>query len=178
MNGKTLMNYQRVLALAEAGLYYGKDDFDKERYQELKDISLDLISEISSSSVEKLENLFIEDEGYPTPKIDVRAYIQYNNKILLVEDSKTKEWALPGGYAEVGLSPKENIIKEVFEETGMNVTADHLLAVFDFIKWFSAVPLLMAHFKTILKRRIVDFSAYVIFQNYLNRERRTNSWKF
>ena len=50
MNGKTLMNYQRVLALAEAGLYYGKDDFDKERYQELKDISLDLISEISSSS--------------------------------------------------------------------------------------------------------------------------------
>ncbi|QOV20679.1 NUDIX hydrolase [Blautia liquoris] len=155
MNGKTLMNYQRVLALAEAGLYYGKDDFDKERYQELKDISLDLISEISSSSVEKLENLFIEDEGYPTPKIDVRAYIQYNNKILLVEDSKTKEWALPGGYAEVGLSPKENIIKEVFEETGMNVTADHLLAVFDTNKR-KDIPQIFQFYKMVFSCTIID----------------------
>ncbi len=123
--------YRRLLTIAEAGLLYGKDVFDKERYEELRTIALELLSGIGTETSAELFRLTEQNEGYPTPKIDVRAYIKQEDKVLLIEDKKTKEWALPGGFAEVGLSPKENIEKEVEEETGLIVTADKLLAVFD-----------------------------------------------
>lgn len=152
-----LQKYKRLLALAEAGLFYGNDEFDKERYQELKDIALDLLLNISDESLENLENLFDKNEGYPTPKIDVRAYIKWNNKVLLVEDIKTKEWSLPGGYAEIGSSPKENIVREVFEETGLNVTVDKLLAVFD-TDLREDLPQLFQYYKMIFSCTIVNGS--------------------
>lgn len=152
-----LKKYKRLLALAEAGLFYGKDEFDKERYQELKNITLDLLSNISNEPLERIENLFDKNEGYPTPKLDVRAYIKYNNKILLVEDIKSKEWSLPGGFAEIGLSPKENIFKEVFEETGLNVNVDKLLAVFD-TDLREDIPQLFQYYKMIFSCTIVNGS--------------------
>lgn len=152
-----LQKYKRLLALAEAGLFYGNDEFDKERYQELKDIALDLLLNISDESLENLENLFDKNEGYPTPKIDVRAYIKWNDKVLLVEDIKTKEWSLPGGYAEIGSSPKENIVREVFEETGLNVTVDKLLAVFD-TDLREDLPQLFQYYKMIFSCTIVNGS--------------------
>lgn len=126
-----LEHYRRLLSIAEAGLFYGKDLFDKERYEELQELSLKLISNLSNEPIKKLKNIVDSNEGYPTPKIDVRGYIKKNDKILLVEDAKTKKWAMPGGYAEVGLSPKENVIKEVLEETGLIVESCELIAVFD-----------------------------------------------
>lgn len=152
-----LQKYKRLLALAEAGLFYGNDEFDKERYQELKDIALDLLMNISDEPLENIENLFDKNEGYPTPKIDVRAYIKWNDKVLLVEDIKTKEWSLPGGYAETGSSPKENIIREVFEETGLNVTVDKLLAVFD-TDLREDIPQLFQYYKLIFSCTIVNGS--------------------
>lgn len=126
-----LEHYRRLLSIAEAGLFYGEDLFDKERYEELQELSLKLISSLSNEPIKKLKNIVDSNEGYPTPKIDVRGYIKKNDKILLVEDAKTKKWAMPGGYAEVGLSPKENVIKEVLEETGLIVESCELIAVFD-----------------------------------------------
>ncbi|SDQ09414.1 ADP-ribose pyrophosphatase YjhB, NUDIX family [Carnobacterium viridans] len=126
-----LEHYRRLLSIAEAGLFYGEDLFDKERYEELQELSLKLISNLSNEPIKKLKNIVDSNEGYPTPKIDVRGYIKKNDKILLVEDAKTKKWAMPGGYAEVGLSPKENVIKEVLEETGLIVESCELIAVFD-----------------------------------------------
>nr|WP_242542653.1 NUDIX hydrolase [Enterococcus sp. DIV1298c] len=123
--------YKRLLAIAEAGLFYGKDRFDEERYQELKSIALSLLSDGEKEIEEQLTFILEKNEGYPTPKVDVRAFIKQENKILLVEDHHTKEWALPGGFAEIGYSPKENIEKEVKEETGLTVRVDQLLAIFD-----------------------------------------------
>lgn len=160
MTSQLLNRYRRLLTLAEAGLFYGKDKFDKERYQELKEISLELLANISAEPLEELEKLFDKSEGYPTPKIDVRAFIKHKDKILLVEDTNTKEWSLPGGYAEVGFSPKENIIKEVFEETGMSVTVDKLLAVFD-TDLREDIPQLFQYYKLIFGCTIVSGS----FQN-------------
>ncbi|WP_270164493.1 NUDIX hydrolase N-terminal domain-containing protein [Paenibacillus sp. SYP-B4298] len=162
MTSQLLNRYRRLLTLAEAGLFYGKDEFDKERYQELKEISLELLANISAEPLEELEKLFDKSEGYPTPKIDVRAFIKHKDKILLVEDTNTKEWSLPGGYAEVGFSPKENIIKEVFEETGMSVTVDKLLAVFD-TDLREDIPQLFQYYKLIFGCTIVSGS----FQNNL-----------
>lgn len=157
MTIQVLKKYKRLLALAEAGLFYGKDKFDKERYQELKDIALDLLTNISDEPLENIEHLFDQNEGYPTPKIDVRACIKRNDKILLVEDIKTKEWSLPGGYAEIGSSPKENIVREVFEETGLNVTVDKLLAVFD-TNLREDIPQLFQYYKMIFSCTIINGS--------------------
>ena len=123
--------YQRLLAIADAGIYYGKDIYDQERYAEMKEIVLALMSQSTGESLHELKLMLDTNEGYPTPKVDVRALICQENKVLLVEDIHTKEWSLPGGYAEVGLSPKENVIKEVLEETGLVVAVDKLAAVFD-----------------------------------------------
>lgn len=126
-----LNDYRRLLAIAQAGLLYGKDVFDKERYEELQEISLKLLSEVGLETKEEWTSLIEAHEGYPTPKVDVRAWIKQDEKILLIEDTKTQEWSLPGGFAEVGLSPKENIRKEVKEETGLEVEVGQLLAIFD-----------------------------------------------
>ena len=123
--------YKRLLSIAEAGLYYGKDVYDKERYQEIKELALHLMSTVVDQDAAALTLLTEKNEGYPTPKSDVRALIQKDEKILLVEDSLTKEWSLPGGYAEIGLTPRENIKKEVLEETGLLVEVKELRAIFD-----------------------------------------------
>ncbi|MBF0014894.1 NUDIX hydrolase [Enterococcus casseliflavus] len=123
--------YKRLLSIAEAGLYYGKDVYDKERYQEIKELALHLMSTVVDQDAAALTILTEKNEGYPTPKVDVRALIQKDEKILLVEDSLTKEWSLPGGYAEIGLTPRENIKKEVLEETGLLVEVKELRAIFD-----------------------------------------------
>lgn len=140
--------YRRLLTIAEAGLLYGKDVFDKERYEELQTIALELLSGIGTETSTELFRLTEQNEGYPTPKIDVRAYIKQEDKVLLIEDKQTKEWALPGGFAEVGLSPKENIQKEVEEETGLIVTADKLLAIFD-TNLRKDVPQLFQYYKLV-----------------------------
>ncbi len=126
-----LEQYRRIRSIAQAGLYYGKDEFDQERYKELSNIAFSLINSISDETIESVQGIFALEEGYPTPKVDVRAFITKNDEILLVEDKWTKEWSLPGGYAEIGLTPKENIFKEVLEETGLTVHVDKLMAVFD-----------------------------------------------
>ena len=125
---KKLAQYKRLLALSQAGLYYGKDVFDKERFEEIRTISLELISEIGKETFEEIKALTTIGEGHPTPKVDVRAYIK-DGKVLLIEDKRTKEWSLPGGFAEIGLSPEENVRKEVYEETGLTVETTQLRAV-------------------------------------------------
>ncbi|MBM6614762.1 NUDIX hydrolase [Desemzia sp. RIT804] len=155
MTSNYLEQYRRLLSIAEAGIYYGKDVFDKERYEELKEISLKLIREVGNEPLEKLENIVASNEGYPTPKIDVRAYIKKGNKVLLVEDLPTKEWALPGGYAEVGLTPKESIIKEVMEETGLTVDECELVAVFD-TNLRKDIPQLFQYYKLVFYCTVTD----------------------
>lgn len=143
-----LNHYRRLLALADAGLFYGKDVFDKERYAEIRSISIELLSQLSDEPLETLSDIVSEHEGYPTPKVDVRAFIKKEEKILLVQDAQSNEWSLPGGYAEVGLSPKENIKKEVREETGFEVTVNQLLGIFD-TQLREDIPQLFQYYKLV-----------------------------
>lgn len=126
-----LATYKRILAIAENGLYYGRDVFDKERYDELKQLALQLISYLGNEPLTKLQAITAQDSGYQTPKMDVRAWITCHQQILLVKGKDTKQWALPGGYAEIGLSPVENCIKEVYEETGLHVSVVGMQGIFD-----------------------------------------------
>lgn len=142
-----LQSYQRILALAQAGLMYGKDVFDQERYQELYELATMLLAEVGETDVATIQEL-VADPGYPTPKVDVRGFITEGDKVLLVQDTASGRWSLPGGYAEIGVSPSQNVQKEVLEETGLTVTVAGLLAIFD-TNLRSDIPQLSQYYKLI-----------------------------
>ena len=117
-------------SLAQAGLTYGKDVYDRERYERIREISAEMIAHKSEIPVETVNDLFCNETGYQTPKLDTRAAIFQDGKILLVRENNGK-WSLPGGWVDVNVSVKENTIKEVKEEAGLDVTADRIIAVQD-----------------------------------------------
>ena len=117
-------------SIAQAGLYYGKDRFDRERYQRVREIAAQMLSHKTGISPEKVRDLFCCETGYQTPKLDTRAAIFQGETILLVQETDGR-WSLPGGWVDAGLSVKENTIKEVREEAGLTVTADRIIAVQD-----------------------------------------------
>ena len=117
-------------SLAQAGLTYGKDIYDKERYERIREISAEILSYKSDIPVDKVKELFCNEIGYQTPKLDTRAAIFEDDKILLVRENNGT-WSLPGGWVDVNVSVKENTIKEVKEESGLDVTADKIIAVQD-----------------------------------------------
>ena len=117
-------------SLAQAGLTYGKDVYDRERYERIREISAEMVAHMSEIPLEKVRDLFCNETGYQTPKIDTRAAIFEGEKILLVQENNGT-WALPGGWCDVNVSVGENTVKEVKEEAGLDVTADRIIAVQD-----------------------------------------------
>ncbi len=117
-------------SLAQAGLTYGKDVYDKERYERIREISAEILSHMSDIPTETVKTLFCNETGYQTPKIDTRAAIFKENKILLVHENNGT-WSLPGGWCDVNVSVKENTIKEVKEEAGLDVETERIIAVQD-----------------------------------------------
>lgn len=117
-------------ALAQAGLFYSKDRYELERYQRIREISAEMVSHQSDIPLEKVTDLFCSDVGYQTPKIDTRAAIFQNGKILLVHEANGT-WALPGGWVDVNVSAAENTVKEVKEESGLDVKVKRIIAVQD-----------------------------------------------
>ena len=87
-------------SLAQAGLTYGKDVYDQERYERIRQLSAMMMADISNKPVEQVEGLFCNEVGYQTPKIDTRAAIFKEDKILLVQE-KNRTWSLPGGWCDV-----------------------------------------------------------------------------
>lgn len=123
-----------IQAIAQAGLTYSTGAFDKERYIRLREIIAELAAHCSETSLDDIENIFLLEKGYATPKIDVRAYILKGNKLLLVKERSDGLWTLPGGWADVNESPSEAVIRETKEETGYDVSAIKLLAFWDKLK--------------------------------------------
>ncbi|CAD6550683.1 NUDIX hydrolase [Paraburkholderia sabiae] len=126
---------RRLLALAQTGLHYATSAFDKERYDEIAKIAHRQIAEAASLDTIKVAELFEFESGYANPKLDVRcAVFDEAGRILLVREIADGRWSLPGGWADVGLSPAENAAKEVQEESGYTVRIERLLAVWDMNK--------------------------------------------
>lgn len=119
-----------IQSLAQAGITYTKDLYDKERYERLREISAEMLKEKTDVSLEKVKNLFCNETGYQTPKIDTRAVIFKDNKILLTHENNGT-WSLPGGWCDVLESIKSNTIKEVKEETGLDVETVKIIALQD-----------------------------------------------
>lgn len=121
---------KELQSIAQAGLWYGRDEFDKERYQRVREIAAGMLAERTGLPVDKITDLFCNETGYQTPKIDTRAAIFKERRVLLVQERNGK-WALPGGWCEYNLSPAENTRKEAKEEAGLDVEIVRLIAVQD-----------------------------------------------
>ena len=117
-------------SLAQAGLAYGKDPFDLERYARIREIAAEMLAHMADIPLEKVKDLFCCETGYQTPKLDTRAAIFQDGKILLVQENDGR-WSLPGGWCDVNVSVAENTVKEVREEAGLEVSADRIIAVQD-----------------------------------------------
>ena len=122
---------QRMLAITDTGLTYSKDPYDRERYEDLRQILWSVLQDQTELDQEELTAILKPTGSYATPLMDVRAWIVQDQKICLVRGQGEDTWALPGGFGEVGYSPKENIRKEIQEETGFFSEVGSLLAVFD-----------------------------------------------
>lgn len=117
-------------ALSQAGLTYCKDVYDRERYERIREIAAEMVSHKTRLSSDTVKDLFCSESGYQTPKLDTRAAIFDGDKILLVHENDGT-WCLPGGWCDVNISAAENVVKEVKEEAGLDVTADLVIAVQD-----------------------------------------------
>ena len=131
MTIKYLEYLKRVQALAKTGIIYSENSYDKDRYQEINKLTLELLAALGNTKIEKIEGLFMNDLTYPTPKVDVRGVVFKDDKILMVQEETDSKWTIPGGWAEVGYTPSETAEKEVFEESGLLVKTTKLLAVLD-----------------------------------------------
>lgn len=118
--------------MSHLGLTYGGNEYDIARYQELEQISLELMNMVTGHPLEILTLYFNDKKEYITPKVDIRAVIFNEQKeILLIKERSDGCWAPPGGWADIGCSPTEVAVKEALEETGFTVEPVKLLAVMD-----------------------------------------------
>lgn len=130
-NSEILRISRRLQAIAQAGLHYAENSFDRQRYEELREISVQLAVQISDADQDKIRLLFTDGTGFQTPKVDIRAVVLQDGKILLVRERSDGRWSMPGGFADINYSPAGVAVKEVAEETGLEVAVNRLLAVID-----------------------------------------------
>ena len=117
-------------SLAQTGLTYGRDMYDRERYARIREIAAEIMAHRTEIPLETVKDLFCNEIGYQTPKLDTRAAIFQDGKILLVRENNGR-WSLPGGWCDVDRSIGENTVKEVKEEAGLDVLPEKIIAIQD-----------------------------------------------
>ena len=130
MEDRWLQKAKRLHAIASTGLHFSRDPFDRDRYSEIASIANEMLADLGNVPLERIGGLIPDfAQGYATPKVDVRAAVFRDDRVLLVQESMDRRWTLPGGYADVGLTAAQNVVKEVEEEAGLRVVVHRLYSV-------------------------------------------------
>jgi ADP-ribose pyrophosphatase YjhB (NUDIX family) len=122
---------QEIFSLSQSGLTYSGNEYDIERYKRLQEITAEMIASQSRISKESVLDSFSMQAGYITPKVDVRGAVMRDGKVLLIQERADGNWAMPGGWADLGNSPASVAEREVWEESGFRVKAEKVVAVID-----------------------------------------------
>lgn len=155
----SLTQLRELQSIAQAGLTYTRDPYDHERFARLRDLVAELLAAQTGQSVDQLVNLFRAEEGYLTPKVDVRAVVlNAQGEVLLTRERQDGRWSLPGGWADPGESPRMIAVREVREETNREVQAVRLLAVLDKAQ-HAHPPDLWAVYKLVILCELTDLEA-------------------
>lgn len=131
MDPKWLKWAKTLQSISQNGLTFAQDPYDRERYTQLQKIAAEIMSAHSDATFAQVLDLFQREQGYATPKVDVRAAVFRNNEILMVLERQDGRWSLPGGWADVGETPADVAEREVMEESGYSTRAVKLLAIYD-----------------------------------------------
>ena len=119
----------RLQSIAQAGLTFGQNQYDLDRYQQIRTLAVEILHEYTGISNEKIRDLFASETGYQTPKVDIRASVFKDNKILMVREKIDGAWSLPGGWADVNSSVSESAARECLEEAGARVKPKRIIAI-------------------------------------------------
>ena len=131
MDSKWLQWAKKLQAIAQSGLTYAKDPFDIERYASVRRLAAEIMAAHSSGDPDYVQDLFAGEVGYATPKVDIRGVVMRGESMLLVKETEDSCWTLPGGWVDVGETPSEAVVREVYEESGYHTRAVRLLALWD-----------------------------------------------
>jgi ADP-ribose pyrophosphatase YjhB (NUDIX family) len=129
MNNKWLEWAMKLQSIAQAGLTFGENQYDRDRYQQIRDLSVDILHEYTDIDSQKITDLFAAETGYQTPKVDIRAAVFDGKRILMVHEKIDGKWSLPGGWADVNSSVSESAVRECFEEAGAVVKPKRVVAI-------------------------------------------------
>ena len=129
MKEKWLFWATKLQSIAQAGLTFGENQYDRDRYQQIRDLSVDILHEYTDMDHNKIRDLFASETGYQTPKVDIRAAVFKDDKILLVNEKIDGRWSLPGGWADVNSSVSESAVRECYEEAGAVVNPKRVVAI-------------------------------------------------
>jgi ADP-ribose pyrophosphatase YjhB (NUDIX family) len=128
---KWLERAQRLQFIAQAGLTYCRDPYDRERFEQIQAMAAEILAEGFDAPIEHVLSILQAEKGYATPKVDIRVALFERDRILLVREASDGRWALPGGWADVGESPAAVAVREAREESGYEVRVTKVLAVLD-----------------------------------------------
>jgi ADP-ribose pyrophosphatase YjhB (NUDIX family) len=131
MDPKWLEWAKSLQTMAQTGLTYAKDPYDIARYEIIRAMAAEMMATQTDADFTYIKDLFLQEEGYATPKVDVRAATFRDDTVLLVKERSDGLWTLPGGWADVGEGPSTATEREVREESGYEVRATRLLALYD-----------------------------------------------
>ncbi len=122
---------REIQALAQTGYHYSEDEYHRQRYHRLSEIAVEIISQHTNLNPDRLQDVFDHQAGYATPRVDARAAIFQDSRLLLVRERMDGGWTLPGGWADVGDMPSQAAEREAWEEAGYRVKARKLIGVYD-----------------------------------------------
>ncbi len=122
---------KKIAALARIGLHYSTNHYDSDRYEQLLDVAAQMLAAAAGAEKDSVRILLERDDGYITPKVDVRGAVFKAGRVLMVREAIDGLWTLPGGWADIGDAPSEAAEREIREESGYEAKAVKLLAVED-----------------------------------------------
>jgi ADP-ribose pyrophosphatase YjhB (NUDIX family) len=129
MNEKWLKWVTELQSIAQAGLTFCTNDYDRDRYEKIRTLTVEILHEYTDMDHKKIRELFASETGYQTPKVDIRAAVFKDDSILMVKEKVDGAWSLPGGWADVNTSAGESAIRECMEEAGAIVKPKRIIAI-------------------------------------------------
>lgn len=152
----------KLQGISQAGLYYTDNEFERERYREIRNIAKEILETHSSVDVEQIDQFFNEEIGYKTPKLDSRSVVFKEDKILLAQESSGL-WSIPGGWVDIDQTLSQNLIKEAYEEAGAKVEPKFVIAIHDWRthvdKKYKKLPFQVVKIFVMCELKSIDFSA-------------------
>jgi len=129
MTPKWLQWATEIQSIAQAGLTFSENHYDRDRYEQLRNLAVEIMNDYTGISQAKLKDLFAGETGYQTPKVDIRAAVFNTDKILMVREKIDGRWSLPGGWADVNTTVSESATRECLEEAGAVVVPERIVAI-------------------------------------------------